>query len=166
MSFAEMTLPEFDQEMATTRRVLERLPEDKLDWQPHPKSHTIGWNANHIAEIAGWGESICNDDDFDMHPPGGVRYTTPTLATRQAILDSFDQGVAATRAALAQVKDESLGDIWSLLDAGKPVLQMPRGAMFRTFVLSHLIHHRAILTVYYRLNDISVPGCYGPSGDE
>lgn len=166
MSFADANLPEFDQEMASTRRVLDRLPDDKLDWKAHPKSNTIGWVANHIAEIPGWVAGTFSGTSWDFAPPGGPRYETPKLASRRAILEFFDKNVKEARQALAAVRDEDVGVPWTLLYEGKPIFTMPRAAVLRGFVLNHLIHHRAILTVYFRLNDIPVPSLYGPSGDE
>jgi uncharacterized damage-inducible protein DinB len=166
MTYAETILPEFDQEMANTRRVLERLPDDKLNWRPHPKSNTIGWNANHLAEIPGWIVDVLQAPSFDIHPPGGQRYKSPTLASRKEILDLFDRNVAAGRSALAAANDDQIAQSWSLLQQGTPILTLSRAAAIRGFILNHLIHHRAILCVYLRLNDIPVPGMYGPSGDE
>jgi uncharacterized damage-inducible protein DinB len=166
MSFADAILPEFDREMANARKVLERLPEDKLDWRPHPKSNTIGWNANHLAEIPGWVEGTLTQLSWDFAPVGGEPYQSPKLTTRQAILNLFDRNVASARKAITAVKDEELGKTWSLLQGGKTLLSMPRSTMIRRFVLNHLIHHRAILCVYLRLNDVPVPGMYDPSGDE
>jgi uncharacterized damage-inducible protein DinB len=166
MNYAETILPEFDREMANTRKVLERVPENKLDWQAHPKSHTIGWNANHLAEIPGWVEGALTAPSWDIAPIGGELYQSPKLTSRQEILDLFDQNVAAARKAIAAVKDEELAQQWSLLHAGKPFFTIPRATMLRSFVLNHLIHHRAILCVYLRLNNVPVPGMYGPSGDE
>jgi uncharacterized damage-inducible protein DinB len=165
-NYAETILPEFDREMANTRKVLERVPEQKLDWQADPNSHTIGWNANHLAEILGWVEGILTMPSWDFAPVGGEPYQSPKLVSRQEILDLFDRNVAAARKAIAAVKDEQLTQPWSLLAAGRPVFTMPRGRVVRRFVLNHLIHHRAILCVYLRLNDIQVPGMYHPSGDE
>jgi uncharacterized damage-inducible protein DinB len=166
MSYAEMILPEFDQEMANTRKVLERIPEEKLDWKAHPKSNTIGWNANHLAEIPGWVEGMLTKPSWDIAPVGGKPYQTPKLTSRREILEGFDRNVAAARKAIAVVKDETMGQQWSLLRAGTPFFTMPRAAVIRTFILNHLIHHRAILCVNLRLNNIPVPGMYGPSGDE
>lgn len=164
--FAEMILPEFDQEMATTRRMLERVPNDLLDWRPHVKSNTIGWNANHLAEIPGWVENVLTEASVDMNPPGGPAFQTPSLSSRDEILAEFDRNVAQARAAIENFKDESINEPWSLMDNGQTLFTMTRGAVMRMFVLSHLIHHRAILSVYYRLNDIPVPAIYGPSADE
>lgn len=166
MSYAQTILPEYDQEMAGARKVLERVPEDKLDWRAHPKSNTIGWNANHLAEIPGWVEGTLAELTWDIAPVGGEAYRPPDLKTRQAILDLFDRNVAAARRAISAVREDELGKAWSLLQGGQPLITMPRAAVIRSFVLNHLIHHRAILCVYLRLNDIPVPGLYGPSGDE
>jgi uncharacterized damage-inducible protein DinB len=166
MSYAESILPEYDQEMGSTRKVLERVPEDKLDWRPHLKSNTIGWNANHLAEIAGWVEGVLTMPSWDAAPVGGEPYRSPDLKSRQEILELFDRNVAAGRKAIEAVGDEEMAQPWSLLEGGKAIFTMPRVAVMRTFVLNHLIHHRAILCVYLRLNDIPVPGMYGPSGEE
>src|SRR4051794_13547138 len=106
MKYAETILPEFDQEMAKTRKVLERLPEDKLGWQPHPQSHTIGWNANHLAEILGWVEGMLTTPSWEIAPVGGQPYQSPKLTARQDILALFDRNVAAARKAIAAVKDD------------------------------------------------------------
>ncbi|MGE3314361.1 MAG: DinB family protein [Planctomycetaceae bacterium] len=166
MSYAESILPEFDAEMASTRKVLERVPEDRIDWKAHAKSNTIGWNANHIAEIPGWVEGTLTQTEWDFAPVGGEPYRTPSFRTRKEILDFFDANVASARRAIAAVKDEELPKMWTLLNGGEVIITMPRAAVIRTFILNHLIHHRAILCVYLRLNDIPVPGMYGPSGDE
>jgi uncharacterized damage-inducible protein DinB len=165
MSYAEMILPEFDQEMASTRKVLERVPEDKLDWRAHPKSNTIGWNANHLVEMPGWVAAVLAAPSLDVAPVGGPQYQSPKLASRKDMLDLFDKNVAAARKAIAAAKDAELGQMWSLLKAGQPMFTMPRSAVIRSFVINHIIHHRAILCVYLRMNDIPVPGMYGPSGD-
>jgi len=166
MSFAQIILPEFEQEMASTRKVLERVPEDKLDWQPHPKSHTIGWNACHLAEMPGWVANTLSASSLDIAPPGGPQYQSPKLRSRKEILDLFDKNVAAAKKAIAAATDDQVGQMWSLLKAGQTMFSMPRSAVIRSFVINHIIHHRAILCVYLRLNNIPVPGMYGPSGDE
>jgi uncharacterized damage-inducible protein DinB len=166
MSYADTILPEFDQEMANTRKVLERIPDDKLDWQPHPRSHTIGWNANHVADMPNWVVVTLTQPSLDIAPVSGEPYVTPKLTSRAEILDLFDRNVAAARKAISEVNDAEMGDSWSLLSGGNPIFTMPRSAMVRSFILNHIIHHRAHLCVYLRLNDIPVPGMYGPSGDE
>jgi len=166
MSYAETVLPEFDQEMANTRKVLERIPDDKLEWQPHPKSHTIGWNANHVASLPDWLVHTFATSSLDIAPVGGKRFELPKFASKNEILDLFDKNVAAARAAIVAAKDEDVTAMWTLLAGGNPIFTMPRSAVVRSVVINHIIHHRAILCVYLRLNDIPVPGMYGPSGDE
>jgi len=166
MTYAETLLPEFDQEMANTRKVLERIPEDKLDWRAHPKSNTIGWNANHLADLVNWLAQALTRPSLDVAPVGGEPYPFPKLTSRREILDLFDQNVAAARTAITALRDEEMVQMWTLLRAGQPIFTMPRAAVVRGVVLNHLIHHRAHLCVYLRLNGIPVPGMYGPSGDE
>jgi uncharacterized damage-inducible protein DinB len=166
MSYAETILPEFDHEMANTRKVLERIPDAKLDWRAHPKSNSIGWNANHLAELPGLAVPILTQPQFDFAPVDGPRYQSPKLRTCREIVELLDRNVAAARKAIAQATDDDMAKMWSLLSGGKSIFTRPRAASLRTIVLSHVIHHRAILSVYLRLNDIPVPGMYGPSGDE
>lgn len=165
MSYAESILPEFDEEMANTRKALERVPEDKLDWKPHPKSNTIGWNANHLAEIPGWVAGTLAQSSWDIAPADGEPYRSPDQKSKQEILALFDQNVAAARKALEKASDAQVSENWSLLKGGETLFTMPRSAVIRSFVMNHMIHHRAHLLVYLRLNDIPVPGMYGPSGD-
>lgn len=166
MNYAQLTLPEFENEMATTRKVLERVPHDKLDWRPHTKSNTIGWNACHIAELAGWTANILTEPFFDMNPTGDAPYGTPKLTTPAEILALFDRNVTEAKRAIESFKDSAIMEPWQFRDHGTVLLEMPRAAAFRAWVISHTIHHRAILSVYYRLNDIPVPAMYGPSADE
>lgn len=166
MSLAELLLPEFEQEMAGTRKVLERIPDDKLDWKAHPKSHTIGWVGSHLVEIPDWVQGTLTQDAWDVSPPGGAPYRTPVLTSREEMLSQFDPAVQRAKEALAATSDEAFQKEWSLLEGGKPIITMPRYNVIRSFVINHTVHHRAILCVYYRLNDIPVPGLYGPSGDE
>jgi uncharacterized damage-inducible protein DinB len=166
MTFADQILPEFDQEMAKTRKVLERIPDDNLDWKPHPKSNTIGWNANHLADLPSWGTSVLTQPQFDFAPVGGQRHQLPKLQSCREILELFDRNVAASRKAITDIKDEDVSKTWSLLAGGKAIFSLPRPTVMRNFIMNHMIHHRAILCVYLRLNDIPVPGMFGPSGDE
>jgi uncharacterized damage-inducible protein DinB len=161
-----MILPEFDHEMANTRKVLERVPDDKLEWKAHPKSNSIGWNASHLAEIPGWATMALTTTEFDIHPQGGEPYRTVQLGSRREILEAFDKSVAEARKAIENASDEDVGVIWTLKSGGEPLMPMPRAAVVRGWVLNHTIHHRAHLCVYLRLNDIPVPGMYGPSGDD
>ncbi len=166
MTIKDALLPEFDFEMEKARKTLERVPEDKLGWKPHEKSGTMGWLAGHLAELPRWAAVTLNQDTFDIAPPGAPHYQPPLPASRQEILDIFDKNVAAARAAIASVSDGQLQQKWTLLRGGQEIFSMPRAAVLRNFVLNHLIHHRAQLGVYLRLNDVPVPAIYGPSADE
>jgi uncharacterized damage-inducible protein DinB len=166
MSYAASLLPEFDREMASTRKVLERIPDNKLDWKAHPKSNTMGWNANHLADLPGWSVSILTEPGYDFAPVGGKQYQMPALKSTKEIVALFDRNVASARKAIESLKDESLGDPWTLRGGDRVIFTMPRVAVIRGFLMNHIIHHRAILSVYLRLNDIPVPALYGPSGDE
>ncbi len=166
MKIGESFLPEFDMEMAGTRKVIERVPDDKLDWKCHPKSNTMGWAANHLAELPGWVEGTFASDVWDMNPPGGEPYQPPDLKSVKEIVELFDANVASARKTLASAPDEAFFQNWSLANAGETLMTMPKIAVVRTWVLNHSIHHRGHLCVYLRLNDIPVPALYGPSGDE
>lgn len=166
MSLKDALLPEFDQEMATTRRLLERLPESGLGWTPHAKSMTLGHLATHLAEVPGWARPTLTQESLDLNPPGGEGYKPPVFDTRREILELFDRNVAAAREALGQTGDEAFMVPWTLLSGGQAFFTLPRVAVLRSFVLSHLIHHRGQLTVYLRLNDIPLPSVYGPTADE
>jgi uncharacterized damage-inducible protein DinB len=166
MKIAESLLPEFDQEMANTRKVLERYPAAKSSWKPHPKSFEFGALAAHIANMADWASLTLKSDSFDYAPPGAPPYETPKFSTTEALVAAFDKSVKDARAGLAAADDAHMLAPWSLMAGGKVVMTMPRVAVVRTFVMNHIIHHRAQMTVYLRMNDLPVPGLYGPSADE
>jgi uncharacterized damage-inducible protein DinB len=166
MKISESLLPEFDQEMANTRKTLERVPAAKFSWKPHPKSFEFGALAAHIANMAEWASLTLETDSFDYAPPGAPPYETPKFATTQDLVAAFDKSIAQARSALAAADDSKMMAPWTLMAGGKTVMTMPRAAVVRTFVMNHIIHHRAQLTVYLRLNDIPVPSLYGPSADE
>ena len=162
----EALLAEFDQEMAKARKTLERVPDGRFDWKPHPKSSTMGRLATHIAEIPAWTNTALEHDNFDVAPPGSPPHQPTFVASRREVLKLFDKNVAAARLALASVREENLAYPWSLLSGGKTIFTLTRLDVLRNFVLNHLIHHRAQLGVYLRLNDVPVPALYGPSADE
>jgi uncharacterized damage-inducible protein DinB len=166
MTIKDALLPEFDQEMANTRKTLERVPENKFDWKPHPKSFSMISLATHIANMTGWATDTINKDSFDISPPGAPPYKEELATSHKQLLEKFDKGVASARAAIAGASDEVFLKPWSLLAAGKTLFTMPRIACVRSFVMNHVIHHRAQLGIYLRLNDIPVPAIYGPSADE
>ena len=160
MSIAEF-LKEFERESATTRRVLERVPSDKLDWKPHAKSMTLGRLAMHLAsnpgQIAGW--AIQDTFTFPAEP-------APVATSTADILAAHATGTDKVKAALAAIGDEGLGTLWSASAGGKTLMTMPKAVLLRSFVLNHLYHHRGQLSVYLRLLDVPVPSIYGPSADE
>jgi uncharacterized damage-inducible protein DinB len=166
MSISHTILPEFDQEMSTTRKILERVPEGRSDWRPHPRSMTLGRLAGHVAELPGWGVTTLTQTELDFAPAGGPTYQPTTFTTRAATLEIFEDGVTACREAIANASDADLQVMWSLKRAGHTLFSMPRSAVLRSMVLNHIIHHRAQLGVFLRLNDVPIPGSYGPSADE
>ena len=166
MSLSQSLLPEFDQEMASTRKTLERVPEAKFTWKPHEKSGSMGWLAGHIAYLAGWAVETIKQDSFDMSPGGKPFVPPPVPKSSKELLQMFDKNVSEARAALAAASDADLVKPWSFLNNGVTVFSMPRIACLRTWVMNHTVHHRAQLGVYLRLNNIAVPSIYGPSADE
>ena len=166
MAISAALLPEFDHEMATTRKVLERVPEGKFDWQPHTRSMSMARLATHVAEIPHWASVTLDQESFDVAPPGAPAYTPTVVTTTVEVLALFDRKAAEARAAIAAASDADMMKPWSLLHAGNTVFTMPKAAVLRSFVINHLIHHRGQLSVYLRLNDVPVPSIYGPSADE
>lgn len=166
MRIGESMIPEFEMEMAGTRKVLERVPDDKLDWKIHEKSNTIGWVANHLADIPGWVDMTISHGELDVEPEAGRPYQSPKEESTAAIVALFDRNVAQAKGLLQKVDDATLHAPWRLLRQGEEIMTMPRLAVLRTWVLNHTIHHRAHLCVYLRVNDVPVPGLYGPSADE
>ena len=166
MTIGQMMLGEFDQEMQNTRKTLERCPDEKWNWKPHEKSGTVGWLAGHIATMPGWVAMTINTEELDYAPVDGPSYQPPKIENKRALLTELDKNVAEARAALASVSDAEMMKGWKLLAGGKEIFTMPRVACIRGMVMDHIIHHRAQLTVYYRLLGVPVPGLYGPSADE
>ncbi len=159
-------LSEFDQEFASTRKILERVPEGKLGWKPHEKSMTLGRLATHLTELPLWCTHTFTRTELDLAPPGAPPYQPPTLATRSEILSALDTNLTPARAALAAATDADLMVPWSLKRGGEVIFTLPRIAVYRSFVMNHMIHHRAQLGVYLRLNDVPLPSLYGPTADE
>jgi uncharacterized damage-inducible protein DinB len=162
MALIDALLPEYDHEMATTRRVLERVPEDRFAWKPHEKSMALGALATHVAQLPTWGTLTMNQSELDLTGPS----VPPEIHTRADLLKAFDANVAGTRAALVGKTDAEMMAPWSLKRDGQVLFTMPKAAVMRSFVMNHVIHHRAQLAVYLRLNDVPVPSMYGPSADE
>lgn len=162
-NISQSMLPEFDQEIANTRKLLERVPEDKPDFRPHPKSMPLSRLAAHVAEVPEWGVMTLTQDEIDFDP---TSFTPPLMTTRKDLLAKFDENVRKAREALAATSDEAMMKTWTLKMGGRQIMSMPRIAVMRSMVMNHMIHHRAQLGVYLRMNDVPVPGVYGPSADE
>jgi uncharacterized damage-inducible protein DinB len=163
---SQSLLPEFDQEMANTRKVLDRVPDDKLTWKPHEKSYSMGRLAGHVANLIHWTELTLQQDKFDLAPPAGQPNLRPEPTSRKEILEAFEKNVTRARILIEKTSDADFMKPWSLLKSGQKIFTIPRIVVLRSFVMNHEIHHRAQLIVYLRLNNIPVPGLYGPSADE
>jgi uncharacterized damage-inducible protein DinB len=166
VSIVQSFLPEFDHEMDGVRKTLERVPAEKFDWRPHPKSGTMGWLASHLATLPGWAVDLVGKDGMEIAPDGKPPAGPPKMKTQHEVLETFDKKREAARAAIAGASDEHLMKKWKLTFMGKEIFNLPRIAVLHTYLLSHMIHHRAQLGVYLRLNDLPVPSLYGPSADE
>jgi len=165
MPLADTLLPELDHEMATTRSLLERVPEADAKWRPHPKSYTLGDLAVHIARLPLWGRYVFAQTELDLGLPENASIARAEFSTTAELLERFDRHVREGRAALAAASDADMGAVWSLKNAGAVIFSMPRAAVYRSFVMSHLIHHRGQLTVYLRLREVPLPSIYGPTAD-
>ena len=167
MRIADLLIPEYDAEIATTRRVLERVPDERGEWKPHPKAFMMAHLAQLVARLPSWAVYLMTLSELDIAPPPSERkfpgYSIEKTAT---LLKEFDNGAAAGRAAIAAGTDAGFAETWTLKAAGHAVQSGTRYFMLRTTVLNHLVHHRAQLGVYLRLVDAKVPMMYGPTADE
>jgi uncharacterized damage-inducible protein DinB len=161
MSMCEALLREFDTEAATTRRVLERVPGDKLSWKPHPKSMSLGELALHVASspgnIIGW----CTQDETDFKGE-----PTPKPSSTAEILAAHDESVKKVKETVPRIGDQGMQAMWTAKAGGQTLMTMPKSALTRAIVMNHWVHHRGQLSVYLRLLDVPVPSIYGPSADE
>lgn len=166
MSLGTGILPEFDHEMAVTRRLLERVPAAHLAFKPHPKSFSLGELATHVATIPHWSAMTIQKSEVDMGPPDAPPPKTEAAKTTGELLERFDAHVKEARDAIGSASDATLLGDWSLLSGGKVMFTMPRIAVLRSFVMNHLIHHRGQLSVYCRMCDVPLPSIYGNTADE
>jgi uncharacterized damage-inducible protein DinB len=165
MSIAETLLPEYDHELATTRRVLERVPETEFAWKPHAKSMTLGQLAGHVANLPWWLSMTLAAPFYDLNANDApARLDGPV--SKDALLKEFDDKVKNARASLAKASDAEMMAPWTLKAGDQEIFTIPRVAAVRSFVMNHLIHHRGQLSVYLRLKDVPVPSIYGPTADE
>jgi uncharacterized damage-inducible protein DinB len=162
LDLIKVAFGDFERELDTTHRLLAALPEGHLDFQPHPKSYTLGGLAQHVAQLPHLVVSIIRDDQLDF--ASVPKLDKPTSV--QDIINLFDESAAAARAAFSELTEDHLARTWTFLYHGKVFFTRPKAGLIRDFFLSHMIHHRAQLTVYIRLLDKPVPGLYGPSADE
>lgn len=160
MTISETLLPEFDQEMQTTRKVLERIPSEKGQWKPHPKSFALGHLTQLVAVMPSWITNTVQETELDLG-----RFSGYTYEKTETLLDLFDKNVREARAAIAGAKDADYRVNWSLKRGGHVIFTLPRAAVVRQ-TINHLVHHRGQLTVYMRLIDVPVPSIYGPTADE
>ena len=162
MPFSQNLLPEFDEEMKNTRKLLECVPDGKFDYQPHPKSMTLGRLASHVAELPSWTGFTLDLEVLDLTPD----FKPHIAKTRAELLEMFDKGVTEARGKIATAKDEDWDVLWTFKYQGKTIMSMPRAMVMRSTIMNHLIHHRSQLGVFLRLNNVEIPGMYGPSADE
>jgi len=165
MGLAQLFLPEFNAEMASTRRLLECVPDEQTAWQPHEKSMSLGRLATHVAQLAGRAAVVFGQDEWDPWPPG-TTFKPLVLDARAQLLGLFDDGSAKARAALAASPDDAFGRSWTMKREGKAVYTGTRLEAYRRIAMNHLVHHRAQLGVFLRLLGVPIPGMYGPSADD
>jgi uncharacterized damage-inducible protein DinB len=163
MAFKEALLAEFDHEIGSTRRLLERVPDGHLGWKPHEKSYSLGDLSGHIANLSTWMNRILESTELDL---ASVDARPSSPASLHEVLQRLDVNAQRARATLAEQTDASLVAAWTLKNDGREVFTMPRSSVLRSFVFNHLIHHRGQLTVYLRLQDVPLPSLYGPTADE
>ena len=162
MAFSQTLLPEFEEEMKNTRKLLECIPDGKLETQQHPRSITLAQLATHVALVPGWTKHLLDEEMLDLSPD----MKPFVAASRAELLAIFDRGVVEARGRIRAASDEYWQTTWTFKIGGDTVFSMPRAAVMRSTILNHLIHQRAQLALYLRLDDVAIPGMYGPSADE
>jgi|SRR5690349_696787 uncharacterized damage-inducible protein DinB len=163
MALKDALLPEFDHEMGTTRRLLERVPDADLTWKPHEKSFSLGHLAAHLANLLTWVDIACDNAIFDVLT---LDNRSRDAESKAEILQTFDANVRRARARIAEQTDSALLSPWTMTQGQHEMFTMPKAAVLRTFVMNHMIHHRGQLTVYLRLRNVPLPSIYGPTADE
>ena len=166
MHTTELLLKELHLEAHFTRKHLERVPMDQLSFRPHEKSMTLGWLATFTAILPTWGTVVLAKDEFDVAPPGGDTGDYSIRTTTESLLALFDKNIADMRAALTKATESTLDEPWALKAAGHTIFSEPRGLVYRTFIMNHLVHHRAQLGVFLRMLGVAVPAVYNDSADE
>ncbi len=162
MTLKESLLSEFDHEMAATRQLLLRVPEEAFEWRPHERSYSLGGLATHLAVLPRWGSSILDHDHYELSENG----RRPAHATRAEVIATFDANLADVRRKLVDRSDGELATPWTIRRKGTVLMSLPKAAAFRRYLIQHLVHHRGQLTVYLRMHNVPLPPLYGPSADE
>lgn len=162
MAINQAFIGELQHEAATTRKVLERIPQETFDWKPHEKSMSMKDLATHVADMFGWFSYTLEADELDF----AAGYEQPRVANAQELVEILDKNVAAAIGSLQKTDDAMFMKKWTLRSGEQILLEMPKAAVVRGMVMNHIVHHRGQLSVYLRLNDIPVPAMYGPSADE
>jgi uncharacterized damage-inducible protein DinB len=166
MNLPDLLLPEFDAEMQVTRRVLERVPDGKGEWKPHPKAFPLGHLAQLVARLPGWTVMTMKQTELDLSPKDGPKMAGYSMETTAWLLETFDTGVKDGRQAIIDAKPDDWNVPWTLKRGGETMMTLPRYTIYRQMTLNHIVHHRAQLAMYLRLLDLKVPSMYGPSADE
>lgn len=161
MVFMDTFLPEFEKEMGDTRSILERVPDSLLDWKAEDSLNTIRWNASHLADTLSWVEVTMKETSFDIAPQDGEPHETPLMESTEVIINNFDANLASAIGFFREATDAELAQPWSLLKTGEEIFTMPRNRLVRVLFLNHMIHHRAFLNAYLRINGVACPGIYG-----
>lgn len=157
---------EFEHEAKSTRRMLERVPEDKWDWKPHEKSMTMRQLTTHIAEMPGWMPMMLTTKELDMGSEAAKGFAPAVINNRKELVDLFDANLKKARESLAAAGDDVMKETWTFRNGDAVIFSLPKSGVVRSMILNHFVHHRGQLSVYLRLNDVPVPSIYGPSADE
>lgn len=163
MNLGQTLAAELRHEAIATRKMLERVPADKFDWQPHEKSMKLGRLASHVAEISHWTAATLTRDELDFET---ADYKPPTVTSAAGLVEVFDNHLAEALELLENISDEELMKVWRLRNGDHILFELPKIAVIRSMVINHLIHHRGQLSVFLRLNDVPLPSVYGPTADE
>jgi uncharacterized damage-inducible protein DinB len=170
MAIADLTLsqllrPELESELIVTRTVLERVPDDRPDWKPHPRAFSMAHLAQLVARLPAWVRITMTETDLDLAPADGPRFPGYSNESTATLLAEFDRNAADARAVLREATNADYDVPWTLKRGGEALLTMPRYRILRWMVLNHLVHHRAQLGMYLRMTDVAVPEMYGPTAD-
>ena len=163
--FVRHTLAAFDQIVAGSKAILEAVPEEHMDWRPHEKSWTLGELATHLANLPNWTMATLSMSEFDISPEDGGPPPLSALHSAAELVAALDKSASAARGAIEGCSDEDLGGPWTMLVAGEPRFTLPKAVVLRTFIMDHMIHHRAQLGIYLRMLDVPVPQLFGPTAD-